>query len=611
MCGIIGAVAQREVVDFLLQGLKRLEYRGYDSAGLAVLDGEHVLQRLRRVGKVQVLADAVAQVGLQGHVGIAHTRWATHGVPSEENAHPHICRQIVIVHNGIIENHLNLREQQQRRGYNFSSDTDSEVIASLVDWEQRGVSEGCLLTALHMVLPQLRGSYGIVAMDVNDPSTLVAACAGSPLVIGYGLNEQFIASDQQALLPFTRVLSFLQPGDLAKLTTEKVSIFNSELLPAKRPLVQSAADASTCDKGGYRHYMQKEIYEQPVALKNALQGRTDGKSVHLSELGTDGQSCLAKVEHLQILACGTSYHAASVARYWFEALSGIQCDVEISSEFRYRNSVTRRNSLLIVLSQSGETADSLAALRLAKSLNYLASLAICNIPGSTLTREADFTMTTNAGVEIGVASTKAFTTQLAVLLLLVAYLGSLNGRGADQEEAIVGALQRLPGRVEHLLTIDNQIESLAKNLTDRGHALFIARGEYHPVAMEGALKLKEISYIHAEGHPAGELKHGPLALVDKCMPVIVLAPGNTLIEKLQSNVEEVRARGGELYIFCDQNTKFANEDGLSLVRLPITDPITAPICYAIALQLLAYHVAALRGTDVDQPRNLAKSVTVE
>ena len=610
MCGIVGAVAQRDIAEILLEGLRRLEYRGYDSAGLAVVDQQGNATRLRRLGKVQNLAEAAESTALIGGTGIAHTRWATHGEPSEANAHPHISEHIIIVHNGIIENHEPLREQLIARGYTFASETDTEVVAHLVHWEQKQAG-GSLREVVQRVIPQLRGAYGMVIVDSRDPSVLVAARSGSPLVIGRGVGENFIASDQLALLPVTRRFVYLEEGDIAEITRRDVTIFDRSGAQVKRAEIESTAQYDAGDKGVYRHYMQKEIYEQPVAIKNTLSGRFSHGEVDLSELGPNADALLANVEHIQIVACGTSYNSGMVSRYWFESLANVPCDVEIASEFRYRKSAVRKNSLLITLSQSGETADTLAALRLSKELGYLGSLAVCNVAGSSLVRESDLALMTKAGTEIGVASTKAFTTQLAVLLMLVAKLGRLKGMSAETEHEIVHALQALPNRIEQMLAQDKLIENLAEGFSDKHHALFLGRGDQYPIAMEGALKLKEISYIHAEAYAAGELKHGPLALIDADMPVIVVAPNNELLEKLKSNIEEVRARGGLLYVFADQDAGFSDSDGMKIIPLPHVEEVIAPIFYTVPLQLLSYHVALIKGTDVDQPRNLAKSVTVE
>ncbi|MEQ9918105.1 glutamine--fructose-6-phosphate transaminase (isomerizing) [Pectobacterium aroidearum] len=610
MCGIVGAVAQRDVAEILLEGLRRLEYRGYDSAGLAVVDSEGNVARLRRLGKVQVLSQAAEESDLQGGTGIAHTRWATHGEPSEENAHPHVSEHITIVHNGIIENHEPLRELMIGRGYRFVSETDTEVVAHLVHFEQQQ-NGGTLVEVVKRVIPQLRGAYGMVVLDNRDPSILVAARSGSPLVIGRGVGENFIASDQLALLPVTRRFMFLEEGDIAEITRRDVRVFDKAGQLATREEIESKVNYDAGDKGAYRHYMQKEIYEQPMAIKNTLEGRFSHGEINLSELGPKADELLAKVEHVQIIACGTSYNSGMVSRYWFEALAGIPCDVEIASEFRYRKPAVRKNSLMITLSQSGETADTLAALRLSKELGYLGSLAICNVAGSSLVRESDLALMTKAGVEIGVASTKAFTTQLTVLLMLVARVGRLRGMDTQIEHDIVHGLQALPARIEQMLSQDKLIESLAEGFSDKHHALFLGRGDQYPIAMEGALKLKEISYIHAEAYAAGELKHGPLALIDADMPVVVVAPNNELLEKLKSNIEEVRARGGELYVFADEDAGFTSSENMKIIPLPHIEEVIAPIFYTVPLQLLSYHVALIKGTDVDQPRNLAKSVTVE
>jgi len=609
MCGIVGAVAQRDIAEILLEGLRRLEYRGYDSAGLAVVDQQGHVTRLRRLGKVVNLAEAAEETPLVGGTGIAHTRWATHGEPSEANAHPHISEHIIIVHNGIIENHEPLREQMIERGYTFASETDTEVVAHLVHWEQK--QGGSLRDVVLRVIPQLRGAYGMVIMDSRDPSTLVAARSGSPLVIGRGVGENFIASDQLALLPVTRRFIYLEEGDVAEITRRDVTIIDRDGHTVTRAEIESNVQYDAGDKGIYRHYMQKEIYEQPVAIKNTLSGRFRHGEVDLSELGPDADKLLANVEHIQIVACGTSYNSGMVSRYWFESLANVPCDVEIASEFRYRKSAVRKNSLLITLSQSGETADTLAALRLSKELGYLGSLAICNVAGSSLVRESDLALMTKAGTEIGVASTKAFTTQLTVLLMLVARVGRLKGIDPQVEHDIVHALQALPSRIEQMLSQDELIAELAEDFSDKQHALFLGRGDQYPIAMEGALKLKEISYIHAEAYAAGELKHGPLALIDADMPVIVVAPNNELLEKLKSNIEEVRARGGLLYVFADTDAGFADSEGMRIIPLPHVEEVIAPIFYTVPLQLLSYHVALIKGTDVDQPRNLAKSVTVE
>ncbi|AEY00212.1 glucosamine/fructose-6-phosphate aminotransferase, isomerizing [Oceanimonas sp. GK1] len=609
MCGIVGAVAQRDVAEILVEGLRRLEYRGYDSAGVAIVhDGQ--LGRVRRLGKVQALADALNEQPLAGGTGIAHTRWATHGEPSERNAHPHVSGNIAVVHNGIIENHEALREQLKAKGYEFASDTDTEVIAHLVHWHRQHTDS--LLAALQATVKELRGAYGTVLMDVNDPSRLVVARSGSPLVIGLGLGENFIASDQLALLPVTRRFLFLEEGDVAEVTRRDIHIFNSDGQPVTRAEQESEVTHDAGDKGEYRHYMLKEIFEQPRAITDTLEGRLSEQGVVVESFGNGARAIFEKVEHIQLIACGTSYHAGMVARYWFEALAGVPCDIEIASEFRYRKSVVRPNSLLITLSQSGETADTLAALRLAKESGYMGTLTICNVPGSSLVRESDLAFMTRAGAEIGVASTKAFTTQLVALLMLVAAVGRCRGNMTEQTEAeLVRSLRSLPAHIVSTLALAGDIEQLAEEFADKYHSLFLGRGEQYPIAMEGALKLKEISYIHAEAYAAGELKHGPLALIDADMPIIVVAPNNELLEKLKSNVEEVRARGGILYVFADKQAGFKGDATMRVMSLEHVDEVIAPIVYTVPLQLLSYYVALIKGTDVDQPRNLAKSVTVE
>lgn len=608
MCGIVGAVAQRDIAEILIEGLRRLEYRGYDSAGLAVVDNDCKMTRLREAGKVQMLAEEAEKTQVIGGTGIAHTRWATHGEPCEDNAHPHVSGTIAVVHNGIIENYQELKAELIKKGYQFASQTDTEVIAHLVNWEQ--CQGGTLREVVQRVIPQLRGAYGTVIMDSRTPELLVAARSGSPLVVGLGVGENFLASDQLALLPVTRRFIYLEEGDIVEITRRHVHVFDVNGNEVNRDTIESNVQYDAGDKGVYRHYMQKEIYEQPLAIKNTLEGRLKSETIDLSELGPKAEEILSKVEHIQIVACGTSYNAGMVSRYWFESLAGIPCDVEIASEYRYRKPATRRNSLLITLSQSGETADTLAALRLSKELGYLSSLAICNVAGSSLVRESEFVLMTKAGAEIGVASTKAFTTQLAVLLMLVAYMGRIKGV-ATLEHEVSTALHALPSRIESMLSKDKVIEALAEDFSEKSHALFLGRGDQYPIAVEGALKLKEISYIHAEAYAAGELKHGPLALIDADMPVIIIAPNNELLEKLKSNIEEVRARGGLLYVFADQDAGFEESETMKLISLPHVEELIAPIFYTVPLQLLSYHVALIKGTDVDQPRNLAKSVTVE
>ncbi|WP_308566794.1 glutamine--fructose-6-phosphate transaminase (isomerizing) [uncultured Haemophilus sp.] len=610
MCGIVGAVAQRDVAEILINGLHRLEYRGYDSAGVAVVNENHELQRVRCLGKVKALDEAVSEKPLIGGTGIAHTRWATHGEPSETNAHPHVSGTFAVVHNGIIENHEELRELLKSRGYVFLSQTDTEVIAHLVEWEMR--STDSLLEAVKKAVKQLTGAYGMVVMDSRHPEHLVAARSGSPLVIGLGIGENFLASDQLALLSVTRRFIFLEEGDIAEITRRTVDIYDTYGNKVEREIHESNLENDAAEKGKFRHFMQKEIYEQPTALINTMEGRINHENVIVDSIGNGAKGILEKVEHIQIVACGTSYNAGMVARYWFESLAGVSCDVEIASEFRYRKFVTRPNSLLITLSQSGETADTLAALRLAKEKGYMAALTICNVAGSSLVRESDLAFMTRAGVEVGVASTKAFTTQLAALLMLVTALGKVKGHiSAEKEHEIIKAMQSLPAEIEKALAFDTEIEALAEDFAEKHHALFLGRGAFYPIAVEASLKLKEISYIHAEAYAAGELKHGPLALIDADMPVIVVAPNNELLEKVKSNIEEVRARGGQLYVFADKEAGFTPSEGMKIITMPKVNDIVAPIFYTIPMQLLSYHVALIKGTDVDQPRNLAKSVTVE
>jgi len=610
MCGIVGAVAQRDVAEILINGLHRLEYRGYDSAGVAVVNEHHELQRVRCLGKVKALDEAVSEKPLIGGTGIAHTRWATHGEPSETNAHPHASGTFAVVHNGIIENHEELRELLKSRGYVFLSQTDTEVIAHLVEWEMR--STDSLLDAVKKAVKQLTGAYGMVVMDSRHPEHLVAARSGSPLVIGLGIGENFLASDQLALLSVTRRFIFLEEGDIAEITRRTVDIYDTYGNKVEREIHESNLENDAAEKGKFRHFMQKEIYEQPTALINTMEGRINHKNVIVDSIGNGAKHILEKVEHIQIVACGTSYNAGMVARYWFESLAGVSCDVEIASEFRYRKFVTRPNSLLITLSQSGETADTLAALRLAKEKGYMAALTVCNVAGSSLVRESDLAFMTRAGVEVGVASTKAFTTQLAALLMLVTALGKVKGHiSAEKEHEIIKAMQSLPAEIEKALAFDAEIEALAEDFAEKHHALFLGRGAFYPIAVEASLKLKEISYIHAEAYAAGELKHGPLALIDADMPVIVVAPNNELLEKVKSNIEEVRARGGQLYVFADKEAGFTPSEGMKIITMPKVNDIVAPIFYTIPMQLLSYHVALIKGTDVDQPRNLAKSVTVE
>jgi glucosamine--fructose-6-phosphate aminotransferase (isomerizing) len=598
------------VVEILLEGLKRLEYRGYDSAGVALLQGDGTLTRIRRTGKVQELADAVAEGEALGTTGIAHTRWATHGGVTEANAHPHFSTErVAVVHNGIIENYVNLKAQLKEQGYTFTSDTDTETIAHTVHEELK--SGKTLLDAVQSAVKTFHGAYGTVIMDKEDPSRVVVARSGSPLVIGLGLGENFIASDQMALLPVTRRFIFLEEGDVAEITRRDVKIFDKDGNAVEREVIESNIEHDAGDKAGYRHYMLKEIHEQPTVVRNALKDRIDENGLTADIFGKGADEIFKKVQHVQIIACGTSYHAGMTARYWLEQYANVSCNVEIASEFRYRKSVVHPNSLLITISQSGETADTLAALRLAKELGYMSSLTICNVQGSSLVRESDLAFMTRAGAEIGVASTKAFTTQLTAFLMLTLALGKENGMTDADSKAIVSALHSLPAKLEETLAITGGIEDLAEEFADKNHSLFLGRGDQYPIAMEGALKLKEISYIHAEAYASGELKHGPLALIDDEMPVIVVAPNNELLEKLKSNVEEVRARGGIMYVFADKDAAFEGDETMRVINVPHCDEPIAPIIYTLPLQLLSYYVALIKGTDVDQPRNLAKSVTVE
>ncbi len=610
MCGIVGAVAQRDVVDILVEGLKRLEYRGYDSAGVAIIDNNNQLQRVRRLGKVQALKDALAQTAISGGTGIAHTRWATHGVPSESNAHPHVSSDtIAVVHNGIIENHQQLKEKLQALDYQFVSETDTEVIAHLVHHLLK--TSDSLLEAVQKATKEFEGAYGTVLMDTRDKDRVIVARSGSPLVIGYGIGENFIASDMMALLPVTRKFSFLEEGDVAEITRFEVNIFDQQGNAVKREAKESEVSHDSGDKGEYRHYMLKETYEQPTAIRNTLDGRLINNELDINTFGQGADEIFKQIEHVQIIACGTSYHSGMVARYWLEALAGVSCNIEIASEFRYRKSFVPKKALLVTISQSGETADTLAALRLAKELGYKASLTICNVEGSSLVRESDLAFMTKAGAEIGVASTKAFTTQLVGLMMMTLAIGQHHGMSVEKQHEIAHSLMTLPSKLDEVLALASSIEDLAEDFADKNHALFLGRGDQYPIAMEGALKLKEISYIHAEAYAAGELKHGPLALIDAEMPVIVVAPQNDLIEKLKSNVEEVRARGGLMYVFADTKANFTSDETMKVINVPVCDELIAPIVYTLPLQLLSYYVAIIKGTDVDQPRNLAKSVTVE
>ena len=613
MCGIVGAVAERNITPILVEGLKRLEYRGYDSAGVALVEADGRLQRCRRNGKVAELEQALGQAPLNGRLGIAHTRWATHGAPCERNAHPHFSGgELAVVHNGIIENHEALRTRLQALGYVFTSDTDTEVIVHLL--HHKLDSLGDLTAALKATIPELHGAYGLAVISARQPDRILAARSGSPLVIGLGMGENFLASDQLALRQVTDRFVYLEEGDIAEIRRDALQIWDVSGAEVQREAVQYHEGAEAADKGEYRHFMLKEIHEQPAVVQRALEGRLRDDQVLVEAFGPQAAELFAKVRNVQIVACGTSYHAGMVARYWLEELAGIPCQVEVASEFRYRKVVVQPDTLFVSISQSGETADTLAALRNAKLAprGYLGSLAICNVATSSLVRESDLTLLTQAGPEIGVASTKAFTTQLVGLMLLTLAVGQVQGNLSRATEAeLVAELRRLPTRLAESLAMDKEIEKLSERFTEKHHTLFLGRGAQYPVAMEGALKLKEISYIHAEAYPAGELKHGPLALVDGDMPVVTVAPNNELLEKLKSNLQEVRARGGELIVFADREAGFENGEGTQVVNMPHIHDALAPILYTIPLQLLSYHVAVLRGTDVDQPRNLAKSVTVE
>ncbi len=610
MCGIVGAITERDVTQILIEGLRRLEYRGYDSAGIAVLDKDNCIKRIRTLGKVQELANEQDKYQIHGTLGIAHTRWATHGIPSTKNAHPHICRdRVSLVHNGIIENYEALREVQAERGYEFTSETDTEVIVHQVTYY---IEQGKdMLNAVRAAIEDLEGAYAMGVISIDEPGHMVAARSGSPLVIGVGIGEYFIASDVAALLPVTQRFIILEEGDVVDITSKSLKIYNAAGEEVERKEHLSELSANAVERGQYRHYMLKEIYEQPRAVSDALEGRIGDNHVLEESFGPDAHEIFSGVERVQIIACGTSYHAGLIGKYWMEAIAGVPCDVEVASEFRYRKPVVRKNSLIVTLSQSGETADTLAGLHEAKRLGFGKSLTICNVPESSLVRESDLVMMTRAGPEIGVASTKAFTTQLVCLMLLVLTLGRHNKLDEADEMRIISELKSLPRKIESALELDDSIKLLAEDFADKHHALFLGRGAQYPVAMEGALKLKEISYIHAEAYPAGELKHGPLALVDEDMPIISVAPNNELLEKLKSNLEEVRARGGRLYVFADESANMEARAGLKILAVAPTDDSIAPMIYTIPLQLLSYHVAVLRGTDVDQPRNLAKSVTVE
>ena len=610
MCGIVGAISNADVVPVLVDGLKRLEYRGYDSAGVAVINGSTDIGRVRTQGKVSILEDLLSDSPLHGSLGIAHTRWATHGEPSQSNAHPHVCQgRVAVVHNGIIENHASLRDEQAALGYKFTSQTDTEVVVHQV---HRYLDEGKdLLEAVRSTVNDLEGAYALGVVSGEASNRLIAARRGSPLVIGIGTTGHYLASDVAALIPVTQKFMFLEDGDVADLTREGVTIFDESGSPVERRVVISELTANAVEKGQFDHYMLKEIHEQPVAIADTLEGRINRGRVLEASFGPEASEIFDAVKSVQIIACGTSYHAGLVARHWFESLAGIPCNVEVASEFRYRTPVPNPDALVVTISQSGETADSLAALRGTKEMGFGPSLGIINVPESSLVRESDLVLMTRAGPEIGVASTKAFTTQLAALLLLVIVLGRRHRLTPEMEESLVAQLEALPGICKDILAHDTEIKKWAQAYADKHHALFLGRGLHFPIAMEGALKLKEISYIHAEAYPAGELKHGPLALVDAEMPVIVVAPNDALLEKLKSNMQEVRARGGELYVFADERAELQANGGTHVLNVRSGGDAIAPIVFTVPLQLLAYHAAVLKGTDVDQPRNLAKSVTVE
>ena len=610
MCGIVGAVAERNVVPILMEGLRRLEYRGYDSAGIAVRSGDDI-NRVRRAGKVQELQNALDGSPLEGHVGISHTRWATHGVPNEVNAHPHVStNNVTVVHNGIIENFEELKVRMAALGYEFESETDTEVVAHAIEHRLR--KTGDLAKAVLETVDELEGAYALAVMSVSDPDRLVIARAGCPAIVGIGEGENFVASDVAALLPVTRNYMILEEGDVAVVDLESVQIFDKDGSEVERDVIESELSADAAERGDFNHYMQKEIHEQARAVANTLEERTANGRVLDASFGPQAVEVLNNTRCVHIVACGTSYHAGLIARYWIEDLCRLPCTVEIASEYRYRSPVVPDDTLFVTISQSGETADTLAALRAAKERGYLSTLSICNVPESSLVRESALVMMTRAGQEIGVASTKAFTTQLAALALLTIVLARRNGLSAEDEKTLVEQLNQLPDLIEQVLTLDPAVEALADHFVEKDHALFLGRGVQNPVAMEGALKLKEISYIHAEAYAAGELKHGPLAMVDEDMPVVAVAPDDDLLEKLKSNLHEVDARGGELYVFADPRVQFGDRVGIRTMHMPAAiEDFQAPILYTIPLQLLSYHVAVKRGTDVDQPRNLAKSVTVE
>jgi glucosamine--fructose-6-phosphate aminotransferase (isomerizing) len=619
VCGIVGGIAERNVTPIMMEGLRRLEYRGYDSSGMAILDAADAIRRVRSLGKIKQLESKISEldVPFAGNVGIAHTRWATHGIPSENNAHPHICnKHVAVVHNGIIENYQALKQQQLEAGYQFTSDTDTEVVAHAIDLHLK--TEDSLWDAVKSALRSCEGAYALGVIASDEPDTLIAARNGSPLVIGIGIGEHFIASDVSALLPVTQNFIFLEDGDVAKVTRDKVEIFSLHTgALVERPVRESKLNVTSVELGEHRHYMHKEIFEQPQAVIDTLEGRVTANQVLVPSFGPDAESVFKQIKRIHIIACGTSYHAGMVAKYWAEDIIRLPCQIEVASEFRYRHPVIEDNTLFITISQSGETADTLAALKqinqLREAEQNITTLSICNVAESSLTREADMTYLTHAGPEIGVASTKAFTTQLVVLALLLTSIGKVQKTiSTERESLIANGLQKLPNLITKALLHEDEIIQIAQQFADKQHALFLGRGTMYPIALEGALKLKEISYIHAEAYPAGELKHGPLALIDENMPVIAIAPLDDLLEKLKSNLQEVKARGGQMIVFEDEQSDISSEKSFKVVKATTNvGRITAPITYNILLQLLSYHVALIKGTDVDQPRNLAKSVTVE
>jgi glucosamine--fructose-6-phosphate aminotransferase (isomerizing) len=607
VCGIVGAISERNITNILLEGLKRLEYRGYDSSGIAVLNNKKTLKAVRAVGKIEALERKLKTIHLEGHIGIAHTRWATHGAPTEYNAHPHISNNsIALIHNGIIENHEKLREKLIKAGFKFKSDTDTEVIAHLIyKYLQQ---KNSLLAAAYKAVKKLKGAYALAIISPFEPDKIIAVRSGSPVVIGLGIEENFVASDAIALLPVTNNFIYLEEGDIAVIERSNVHLYNSKLRPVNRPSKTSKISPDNIDRGNYRHFMQKEIFEQPKALADTLEERLLPSEIPLEIFGNNAKRIFAKIKKIQIVACGSSFHAAMVGKYYIEKYAKLPCNMEIASEFRYRQSIVEAGTLFVAISQSGETADTIAALRYAKKLSFVATMAICNAPDSSLVRDSDLVFMTRAGIEIGVATTKAFTTQLTALLMLAIALGKGTKKTTQQ---LIKQLKHLPVAAEKALNLDQEIITIAKTIENSASVFFLGRGISYPIAMEGALKLKEISYIHAESFPAGELKHGPIALIDQGTPTIVIMPNDSLCEKIKSNLQEVNARGGKLIIFADESLPFKNHPGWTICKIPKVAAEIAPIIYTIPLQLLAYHVAVLKGTDVDRPRNLAKSVTVE